>query len=456
MRARTLRLVGCFLIALILCAQDSSGPAGEPSADAGGTPASGPPATPLATSLIEPKTPAPPLTVQWSSLARESSRFLVLEHAFRLATEPGTRSPGEAFFPGYVKSVTSLHGWADGDPFYVNYVGHPMQGAVAGYLFVRNDPRYWGVQFGRNREYWRSRLRAAAFAWAYSAQFEIGLLSEASIGAIQSKFPQYGFVDHVVTPTFGLAWMIAEDAIDKYIVDTLQRRVDHPYLINILRGTLTPSRTMANVLGFNRPWARESRIAPKPSRETEVQDTKGAAPFEASIVSRFLQGSSGPCIGGTGEAAFRLRPDLQLVVEVGGCKMTGLERDWSGDSLSYLVGPRWRAVTNSRWTPYAHFLVGGNKITEEEMFPAQKAALEAKARLLGQDPPDHNSYTRQYETNGFSIAAGTGVDVKLNAALALRVARLEYTRSWVRDLNGFAAPNGLQMSTGLVLRMGTW
>ena len=60
------------------------------------------------------------------------------------------------------------------------YVGHPMQGAVSGYLWTLNDPRYRNVVFGRNPEYWKSRLRAGAFAWAYSEQSEIGVISEAS------------------------------------------------------------------------------------------------------------------------------------------------------------------------------------------------------------------------------------------------------------------------------------
>ena len=49
------------------------------------------------------------------------------------------------------RSVLNLHGWADGDPFYVNYVGHPMQGAVAGRIWLLHDPRYRKAEFGRSR-----------------------------------------------------------------------------------------------------------------------------------------------------------------------------------------------------------------------------------------------------------------------------------------------------------------
>ena len=90
--------------------------------------------------------------------------------------------------------------------------------AVSGYLWTLNDTRYRNVEFGRNPDYWKSRIRAGAFAWAYSEQMEIGPISEATIGNVQAFFPQQGFADHVVTPAIGLGWMVAEDALDKYLV----------------------------------------------------------------------------------------------------------------------------------------------------------------------------------------------------------------------------------------------
>ena len=72
-------------------------------------------------------------------------------------------------------------------------------------------------------DYWKSRIRAGAFAWAYSEQIEIGPISEATIGNVQSAYPQQGFADHVVTPAIGLGWMIAEDALDRYLVRFVER-----------------------------------------------------------------------------------------------------------------------------------------------------------------------------------------------------------------------------------------
>lgn len=94
----------------------------------------------------------------------------------------------------------------DGDLFYVNYVGHPIQGSASGFIWVQNDGKYRKAEFGNNSVYWKSRMRATAFSWAYSTQFEIGPISEASIGKIQSRYPQQSWVDHVATPVIGLAW----------------------------------------------------------------------------------------------------------------------------------------------------------------------------------------------------------------------------------------------------------
>jgi len=64
--------------------------------------------------------------------------------------------------------------------------------------------------------------------------------------------------------------------------------------------------------------------------------------------------------------------------------------------------------------------------------------------------------TKHWETTGLSMALGSGLDMTLNRALALRVANLDYTHSWLWDLNGRNFDQGLRLSTGLVLRIGTW
>src|SRR5258708_21354265 len=150
-------------------------------------------AAPIITPFIYPSPPLAPIqkapeqgNINWSGVFTQSFAFLGVEEGFRLLTEGGARHTHMPFVRGYTESVSNLHGWADGDPFLVNYVGHPMQGAVSGFIWVENDRRYRSAEFGRNAHYWKSRLRAAAFAWAYSEMEEIGPISEASIGATQA------------------------------------------------------------------------------------------------------------------------------------------------------------------------------------------------------------------------------------------------------------------------------
>lgn len=418
--------------------------------------------------------------MDWESLASQSFLFSSLQHSFRLATEPGTRKGMKGpFFPGWARAVGSLHGWSDGDPFYVNYVGHPMQGSVAGFIWAQNDYRYLGVEFGANPEYWRSRLRATAFSYAYSTLFEIGPLSEASIGKVQSTWPQQGMVDHVITPTVGLGWMIAEDAIDQLIIKRFEQHVENPVLRVFVRGALNPSRSFANMMRFKVPWARDTRpgafspllssfladqrggqLRPVFPVEKELQGEFGVAAFELSAYVRpvYFHGSgTAPCLGGGADAAFRIVDRMQWVVDVSGCNLLGLQKDWSGDTLSYLTGPKWTPRPGSRWSPHAYFLLGGMKITEEHMDSQLRESLNLAAIQQGSlEPVPHSSYTTSTESNAFAMAAGGGLDVRLHPAFALRLGNLEYRRSWNPTMNGKNYNDGLSFTVAMVLRMGTW
>jgi hypothetical protein len=409
---------------------------------------------------------AKPEGVHWKPLILQSLAFLGIEHAFRYATEPATRHPGRPFFQGYVDSLSALHGWADGDPFYVNYVGHPMQGAVAGFIWVQNDGRFRGVEFGKNRDYWKSRLRAGAYSWIYSTQMEIGPVSEASLGNIQAGLPQQGFVDHVITPAIGLGWQITEDALDRYFVRYLERKTDNRYYRAMFRAGLNPSRSFANVIGGQLPWARPrdqggsltaiSSVGPSPPASPSTELLTGLPPVEVSVNAYSLIGPNSPCIGGGSTIAFRIHPHWQMVGDVNGCNMTGQENNFSGDSMTFVLGPRWTPILSGRWHPFVQVLGGGNKVTQELLYPELKAALERKAEITGAPPPPMTEYTTQFDSSGWAITAGIGLDYQINNAFSFRVGSVEYTRAWVYDMPHFNAPNGFQVKMGLVLRMGTW
>jgi hypothetical protein len=166
--------------------------------------------------------------IEWGGLLVDSTKFLLFQHAFRLATEVDTRRGLHGpFLQNYADSLTNIHGWNDGDPFFVNYIDHPMEGGVAGFIEIAHDPRYRRVEFSRSPQYWKSRLRATAFSAVFSMQFEIGPVSEASIGGIQRVRTKTGVVDWVITPTVGFGWMIGEDALDKYVIERFEVRTQN-------------------------------------------------------------------------------------------------------------------------------------------------------------------------------------------------------------------------------------
>ena len=403
-------------------------------------------------------------SVQWRPLFEQSLYFLGIQHGFRLATEKGTRRGLQGpYLRSVAQSIGSLQGWSDGDVALVNYVGHPMQGAVTGYLFAQNDPRYRRVEFGSSRAYWKGRLRATAYSFAYSAQFEIGPLSEASLGAIQSRWPQQGLVDHVVTPVIGLGWQVSEDAIDRLVIQKIENRIENRWVRMMARGWLNPSRSMANLMRGDAPWHRDTRpgirsyrrgmsYVDNSGRNGDPQTTP-VVEFISRAQSTILHG--GQCTGGGAQGAYRLHPNWYAVVDVSGCKMLDLPTNVSSDSLQYLAGLQWKARPEARWKPHLQFLVGGNKTTRERIDPEMKKIVIARNDGTGQTVP-YEQFAVRTEANGLALAAGAGIDLKITNALSWRVAGVEYFRTLSRELENVRSQEGLRASMGFVLTMGTW
>ena len=96
------------------------------------------------------------------------------------------------------------------------------------------------------------------------------------------------------------------------------------------------------------------------------------------------------------------------------------------------------------------------KITEDQTDPKKRE------QVLSNLPPGASAndyyyeFTKHWESTGLTVKVGGGVDVALNRALALRVANLDYSRSWLGSLNGNNFDHGLRFASGVVLRLGTW
>ncbi len=198
----------------------------------------------------------PDLSFQWGPAIRQSMIFLAVQHGYA-TTQPKTRKALKDgnFLVDYYRSVKSLHGWDDGGRMFTNYIAHPMQGAVTGFIQIQNDPKGRTQQFGASKEYWRSRTKAFLWTTAWSTQFEIGPLSQASIGNVGLTGKQT-WGDIVVTPILGTGWVLFEDMLDRYVIKKIERKNNFA-LKMISRIIFNPVRTSANLLRFKQPWYRD-------------------------------------------------------------------------------------------------------------------------------------------------------------------------------------------------------
>jgi hypothetical protein len=399
---------------------------------------------------------------------------LGISHGFRLATEQGTRDGLKGpFFDNWAQAVASMHGWSDGDEFLVNYIGHPMQGSVTGYIWANNDPKYFGVQFGMNSAYWRSRFRATLYSFLYSEQFEIGPLSEASLGAIQRKYPAYGFVDHVITPMIGLGWMTMEDALDRWVIKGIEQRWQNKYLRLLVRGGLNPSRSMANAMAFKVPWHRNDRpgvgfvsnsfVKPAPAPKPPEQGDKPWDKIPAWDLNSGLRVSymTAPgarnvtCVGSGVTAVRNVTSSFGLLFDTSFCYPENFPQHRTGDMLTYSTGARWTFRTG-RVTPRVEFLVGGQKITQDLKDPQKRDEI-AKQRPGGKPVnEDWEKFTQSWSDHNLALGVGAGVDMVVNRVVSLQLADFRYTRTWLKPMNGFGYQNQYQWGIGANLRVGTW
>lgn len=223
---------------------------------------------PGATDGDRPPAPAPPAEpekterartgFQWGDAFKQSLLFLSVQHGYAL-TQPKTRRDLHGpFFKDYFRSVRSLHGWEDGGRFFTNYIAHPLEGSLLGFIQVQNDPKGARLRF-KDAGYWRSRAKALAWSAAWSTQFEIGPISQASIGNVGLHGKQT-YVDIVMTPTAGLGLLVAEDVLDRYLIERIERRTGSRYARIFSRMAFNPTRTAANLLRFKKPWYRDAGL----------------------------------------------------------------------------------------------------------------------------------------------------------------------------------------------------
>ncbi len=83
-------------------------------------------------------------------------------------------------------------------------------------------------------------------------------MSEASVENRGKPPDRYkmAWVDIVITPTLGAAWMVGEDARDRYVIERLERKIGNATGRAIIRILLHPTRSMATAMAGQKPWKR--------------------------------------------------------------------------------------------------------------------------------------------------------------------------------------------------------
>jgi hypothetical protein len=189
----------------------------------------------------------------------DAFKLVSIEHLFRITFQEKTRAElGGPFWSDYQRSVRIPQQWEDTDAWGVNYLGHPIHGAAAGLIWLDHCEKSRGTSMF-SEGYLSSKARAAVFSAIYSVQFEIGPISEASIGNVGFHPETAGWVDYVVTPLGAFGIMIAEDALDRYVVQRIEDHVQNRAVRVTARLFFGPSRMLANAAEGRLPWNRAGR-----------------------------------------------------------------------------------------------------------------------------------------------------------------------------------------------------
>ena len=121
----------------------------------------------LANAFVSAPQPTRTESFHWGRPLLESFTFLAIEQAYVVhddyrwvVVENGV--PLNHYWRDYKQSLSTWvnSGWDDGDPKLYSYVGHPIQGALTGYIRVQNDPQGRALEFSNTKAYWWSRFKA--------------------------------------------------------------------------------------------------------------------------------------------------------------------------------------------------------------------------------------------------------------------------------------------------------
>jgi hypothetical protein len=402
----------------------------------------------------------------WGQALSESFTFLVIEQAYVVHTDfnwvvSENGVPFNHYWRDYKQSLSAwVHsGWNDGDPNWFGYVGHPIQGALTGFIQIQNDPQGEKLQFSKTRAYWWSRSKAALWNAAYSTQWNLGPLSEVTVEKYGTKtrapwnydgsYPcskhcltGVGQIDIVMTPIAGTGWLIGEDFLDKEVVRRVEGATENHVLIDTVRCALNPIRGAAYILHGKQPWYRASRdvqrMTPLATRNTSAaarESPKTQIPNRGDVFFGYSHMGGIHCQMRFSDATTACDPFSAKAANLNGWNASvekqylryfGAVADFSGQyggvsQRNFLFGVRGGASIG-RFRPFAEALFGAVHVQEKGLA------------------------TSRSETS-FAEALGVGIDFRLMRLLSWRIQADEIKT----ELTGFEQQN-VRVSSGVAVR----
>ena len=401
----------------------------------------------------------------WGRALTESFTFLVIEQAYVVHTDfawvvSENGIPFNHYWRDYTQSLSTWthSGWNDGDPNWFGYVGHPIQGALTGFIEIQNDPQGEKLEFSKTKAYWWSRFKAGLWNAAYSTQWNLGPLSEVTVEKYGTKdrapwnydgsYPcskhcltGVGQIDIVMTPLAGTGWLIGEDFLDKELVRRVEGATQNRLLIDTVRVALNPIRGGANVLHGKTLWYRASRDAQGMSfvnnQKTAVsarETPKTQVPDHGDVFFGYSHTGAIHCQMGVADTATACdsfsakaanRSGWNTSAEKKYLRYFGLVADFGGQyggvsHRSFLFGLRGGASIG-RFRPFAEALFGAVQV--QETGPASKSE------------------------RSFAEALGLGIDFRLMRLLSWRI----QADAIKAELTEFTQQN-VRLSSGLAVR----
>jgi len=125
-------------------------------------------------------------------------------------------------------------------------------------------------------------------------------------------------------------------------------------------------------------------------------------------------------LGGLGTLGWNVNEHIGIEAEIGGYH-NGFVNAYHSDtnSVTYLFGPRFSYGRLRRFDPYFHILLGG---------------IHTATSILNQPMTTQNSSRHSISEDGFSMAIGGGLDIRLHKYVSFRAAQLDYVPSMLSDI----------------------